>query len=310
MADYRLNTGFSTKSAIDYNGDRDSFDIVLIQGLTYSFKAGGAYSGGGTLADPNLTLTTAGGSVLRFNDDIVQGVNRDAQITWKASATGTYTLIVGEQGNNASGSYTLAASMGYASNGNDTVFGTGYDDAINGMDGADNLQGGGGNDRLFGALGNDLMLGGTGNDYLSGGSGADVLRGGSGADRLAGGAGGDRLIGGTGADVFDFDLPSDSAGSGVDAIVAGDGAIAFEGVGVTGGDILDVSTIDANVNLAGNQAFTWSSSKAAGTCYLAESSGSTIFYAHTNNDRIADLAIVIGDGAITASQYTGNEFLL
>ena len=57
-----------------------------------------------------------------YNDDInppndsTPGTNRDGQITFKIAAggTGTYTLGVGETGNNAIGSYTLTVSAGYA----------------------------------------------------------------------------------------------------------------------------------------------------------------------------------------------------
>lgn len=310
MAEYRLNTGYSLQRAIDYNGDRDSFQTTLINGLTYSFKVSGAYSGGGTLADPNLTLQITGGSVLRFNDDIVKGVNRDAQITFKAGATGNYDLVVGEQGNNANGTYTLILSNGYGTNNADRVTGTAYNDGINGMGGNDIINGAGGNDRLYGGDGADQLLGGIGNDFLSGDAGNDVLRGGDGADRLNGGSGADRLIGGKGADVFDFDFTSDSRTGGIDVIAAGDGAVAFEGAGRAGGDVFDVRTIDANANIAGNQAFVWSSSKAAGTAYLAESNGNTVFYAHTNNDGMPDLTVIIADGAIRATDYISSDFLL
>lgn len=311
MAEYRLNTGTQQNRAIDYIGDTDSYQTTLIQGLYYSAKASGAYSGSGTLADPNLELKNSAGARLLFNDDINPGVNRDAQFTFSVNQSGNYDLVVGEMGNNATGSYKLTLSAGYASNNNDTVNGTNYADAVNGMLGRDILNGQGGNDTLYGASGNDSLIGGLGNDALWGGSEADLLRGGAGYDRLIGGPGADRLVGGTGADVFDFDFASESAGGGIDIIAAGDGALAFEGVGVRGGDILDVSGIDANQNLAGNQAFSYSTSKAAGTFELVNSNGSTIFYGHTNNDRLADFAVVIADGAnISAGNYSLDEFIL
>ena len=137
------------------------------------------------------------------------------------------------------------------------------------------------------------------------------MRGGTGNDVLGGGTGADRLIGGTSADRFDFDFISDSAAGGIDVIAAGDGAIAFEGVGVRGGDVIDLSTIDANANFAGNQTLSWSTSKTDGTVYLANSNGSTVLYGHTNNDGQADFALVIADGAsISAGNYTSDEFIL
>ncbi|AUH65169.1 calcium-binding protein [Paracoccus zhejiangensis] len=311
MAEYRLDPGYSIVRAIDYASDRDSFSTALINGLTYSMRVSGAYSGGGSLADPNLTLTDYTGRVLGFNDDISNGVNRDSLITFTARQTATYNLIVGEQGNNATGSYKLILTPGFATNANDNVGGTGYADAVNGMAGNDVLRGNGGNDMLFGGTGNDTLMGGIGNDRLIGDAGNDLLRGESGNDRLIGGDGGDRLIGAAGADVFDFDLATDSDAGGVDVIAAGDGATAFQGVGVAGGDLLDISGIDANEYLSGNQAFTWSLSKTAGTAYLVNSNGNTVLYAHTDNDGSADFAVIIADGTgIDARDYISSDFLL
>lgn len=311
MAEYRLDTGYSTQRAIDYLGDRDSFSTVLIDGLTYSARVSGSYSGGGSLADPNLTLRDGSGRVLGFNDDISNGVNRDARIVFTAQQTGTYELIVGEQGNNATGSYRLILTPGFASNANDNVNGTNYADAVDGMAGQDLLRGNGGHDALFGGSGNDTLLGGSGNDRLIGDGGSDVLRGQSGSDRLFGSDGGDRLIGGAGADVFDFNLASDSDGNGIDVIAAGDGASAFQGAGVSGGDVIDLSGIDANEYRSGNQSFQWSDSKTAGTAYLGNSSGSTVLYGHTDNDGNEDFAVVIADGSgISAGIYENNDFIL
>lgn len=311
MAEFRLNTGYSINSRIDVNGDLDSFRTTLIDGLTYSARVSGAYSGGGTLADPNLRLVDGAGRTLAFNDDIVNGVNRDAQITFTANSTANYDLIVGEQGNNANGSYKLILTAGFATNANDNVKGTAYNDAINGMDGRDLLNGGGGTDMLYGGQGADTLLGGVGNDRLYGNQGADLLRGGSGSDRLNAGPGADKLIGGTDADVFDFDKTTDSDNSGIDVIKAGDGAVAFEGVGVLGGDVIDISTIDANENVSGNQAFVFSGTRAAGTVHLSNNSGSTVLYGYTDNVSGADFAVVIADGSgIAAGDYSSDEFIL
>ena len=307
----RLNTGFTTTGAISYLGETDTYNTTFIQGLTYSVRVSGASSGGGSLADPNLGLYNTAGQRLLFNDDINPGVNRDSALTFTVNQTSDYRMLVGEQGNNATGSYTIAISAGYANNNNNTVYGTYAADAVNGMGGNDILNGGAGNDRLWGGTGNDQLLGGLHNDTLWGEQGNDVLRGGEGNDALVGGAGADRLIGGNGADRFVFNFASDSARGAPDTIAMGDGAIAMQGVGVAGGDIIDLSGIDANVNYAGNQAFTWSTSHAAGTLSLSEQNGSTVVQGHVNNDGIADFVLVIADGAsINAFSYTSNEFVL
>ena len=313
----RIETGTSRTGAISppaYPGgawDYDTYNSTFIAGLTYSVAAKGAYSGNGTLVDPNLSLFDSNGTRIMYHDDIVQGVNRDATLSFKVNQTGVLTLGVGETGNNATGSYTLTLSAGFASNSNDRVTGTAYGDAINGMAGNDFLNGAGGNDRLFGGDGADTLWGGAGADILFGQTGADVLRGHAGNDALYSGYGADDLIGGTGADRFIFMSHTDSNRAfGVDVITAGDGAAAFEGVGVAGGDRIDLSQIDANANLAGNQAFVWSASRTAGTLSLSDVNGNTVVNGHVNNDGVVDFVLIIADGAIAASRYTSDEFLL
>ena len=108
-----IGTGTTARGVISPLGEYDSFNTTLISGLTYSVAAKGASSGNGTLGDPNLALYDSAGNRLLFNDDL-SGTNRDAQLTFKiaAGATAAYTLVVGEQGNNATGSYALTVSAG------------------------------------------------------------------------------------------------------------------------------------------------------------------------------------------------------
>jgi Ca2+-binding RTX toxin-like protein len=82
----------------------------------------------------------------------------------------------------------------FATEGNDTLDGTGVDDVIDGL---------GGDDVIDGREGNDTLIGGDGNDRLIDIDGNDVLDGGSGNDYLAGGGKGiDVMTGGTGTDIF------------------------------------------------------------------------------------------------------------
>ena len=55
--------------------------------------------------------------------------------------------------------------------GNDTLFGTNFDDQIFGFAGFDFLLGGAGNDSLFGGDDFDFFYGGSGNDLIDGGAG-------------------------------------------------------------------------------------------------------------------------------------------
>jgi Ca2+-binding RTX toxin-like protein len=78
----------------------------------------------------------------------------------------------------------------------------------------------------------------------------------SGDDTLIGGNGMDTLNGGRGNDVFDYNALSDSPGfEETSPVVIRDNIIGFDGKGRALGDRIDLSTIDANLDLAGNQTF-------------------------------------------------------
>jgi Ca2+-binding RTX toxin-like protein len=109
-----------------------------------------------------------------------------------------------------------------------------------------------GTNRIYGLDGNDRLIGGALADLIDGGNGNDTLYGEAGNDTLVGGLGADSLTGGLGNDTFDYNAVSESpAGVGRD-IISG-----FAGAGAAIGDKIDLTTIDANSLLAGNQAFSW-----------------------------------------------------
>lgn len=157
--------------------------------------------------------------------------------------------------------------------GNDTITGSSGNDTANGGSGFDLINGGAGNDLLQGGLDGDTLNGGAGNDrifamtqanpagsgvgdLLNGESGNDLLVGSGGNDTLNGGAGLDTMNGGAGFDVFDYNALSDSgAFIGATDIIAG-----FQNVAIGAGfiDRIDLSAIDANPFLFGNQAFGFS----------------------------------------------------
>jgi Ca2+-binding RTX toxin-like protein len=109
-----------------------------------------------------------------------------------------------------------------------SVIGTKYDDYIGGT-----------------AL-NDTLNGGQGGDTIESNGGADVVRGDAGDDWLTGQAGRDSLNGGAGADTIDYNAVSDSAAG----YYKRDHIWFFRHA-----DTIDVSDIDANELVAGNQAF-------------------------------------------------------
>jgi Ca2+-binding RTX toxin-like protein len=101
---------------------------------------------------------------------------------------------------------------------------------------------------------NNTLTGNAAANLLSGLVGNDILNGGAGIDILIGGAGKDTLSGGLGNDSFDFNTFSEM-GLGLTRDVITD----F----VRGQDKVDLSTIDPNAALAGNQAFTFIASTTA-----------------------------------------------
>jgi hypothetical protein len=142
-------------------------------------------------------------------------------------------------------------------------------------------------DTINGGSGNDNLAGLGGNDTLNGGSGADTFSGGTGNDNLIGGPGTDRLSGGTGADRFVFSATSESAvGDAVDTIADFSHAQS---------DRIDLSGIDANALIAGNQQFTFIGTlnfhHVAGELhYTAGTSGVTIS-GDVNGDGVADFSV-------------------
>jgi hypothetical protein len=87
---------------------------------------------------------------------------------------------------------------------------------------------------------------GGGHFRLVGGRADDVLRGGGGDDLIYGNTGSDTMSGGGGADVFRYDSAEDSTINGRDGIQD------FSNL-----DLIDLTRVDANINTAANDSFTW-----------------------------------------------------
>lgn len=153
-----------------------------------------------------------------------------------------------------------------------------------------------GNDLMIGTAGNDSLSGGAGNDDLRGVGGDDVLIGGADLDILTGGLGLDNLTGGTGADTFVYLNLSDSP-RGVGRDIISD----FSHVE---GDKIDVSAIDANPVLAGDQAFTLVASFTGAAGQLVFDPAAHVAQFDQNGDGFADLEILLtGVASVTVSDF-------
>ena len=227
--------------------------------------------------------------------------------TWFDGSTGTDTVIEGLP------AYTLPAlveigqvntAWGGASNltGNElnnTLMGAAGNDTLNGGAGDDSLDGGPGLDLIHGGTGNDTARGGDSNDTMFGDAGSDQLFGDAGNDVLLGGAGKDFLTGGAGSDIFKFNGTSEST------------TVAFDVIQdfVKGVDKIDLSTIDANSLLAGNQAFTFNAAKpfftSAGDLWVEQGRGFSSVYVDVNGDGNADMRIdLMGTMTLSAADFS------
>jgi Ca2+-binding RTX toxin-like protein len=146
---------------------------------------------------------------------------------------------------------------------------------------------------MTGTVAEDKIYGLGGNDTINGAAGNDLLDGGTGNDRLTGGAGADTYIGGAGADQFILTLTSESSLGAMDVITD---FVASQT------DRINLNAIDANVNLANNQNFTFIGTSAfsnvAGQLRYAQSGGNTFVYGDTNGDGAADFGIQV-NGLLT-----------
>jgi Ca2+-binding RTX toxin-like protein len=155
-----------------------------------------------------------------------------------------------------------------------------------------------GNDTLVGTSGNDTLSGGVGNDRLEGRAGSDELSGGDGSDYLLGGLDKDILKGGAGADIFAFSSVWDStSGSFYHDIVADFSAAQ--------GDKIDLSLIDANPVLSGDQAFQFIAGDFTGDAGLLRYDlAQGLVLADINGDGLTDIEIAItGSPVLTASNF-------
>ncbi|WGM39948.1 hypothetical protein [Caulobacter sp. NIBR1757] len=148
----------------------------------------------------------------------------------------------------------------------------------------------------IGATGNDSannMKGNTGDNRLDGGAGVDTIDGGAGADIIIGGLGNDLLRGGSGGDTF---VVAHAFGPTLETDQIYDFVRAH-------GDRLDLSGIDADTLVEGDQAFTLVSAftRHAGEMTLTFASNITTLRLDVNGDGRVDYQMKINGNVTGAS---------
>ena len=100
-----VDVGGSVTGDISSRTDFDQFRVDLEAGTRYQIDLEGAPTSRGTLPDPKLTLSDAGGS--RVEDNESSGVGANSRIIYTPTATGTYYARAGEL-DGETGTYTLS----------------------------------------------------------------------------------------------------------------------------------------------------------------------------------------------------------
>lgn len=190
------------------------------------------------------------------------GMNNQSSPVLDVRADGQVLISWSSDDGGALGAQTRACvvNLVLGDGGAETLAGAAGQDVIMGFGGQDMLRGAAGLDQVMGGLGRDMLFGGRGSDVLAGGSGADVLRGGAGADMFVFAAA-DR---GAGDTITDFGR----------------------------GDVIDLSGLDANAGLRGDQAFTFVGGAAFSAAGQLRYAGGSL-WAEMDGDGRADLRIVV-----------------
>jgi Ca2+-binding RTX toxin-like protein len=152
----------------------------------------------------------------------------------------------------------------------------------------------------------EVAYGGSKADILAGGTGNETLLGGAGADLIYGNKGADDLFGGSEADQFIYLALTDSGTT----AATRDVIHSFEGANANGGDVIDLSAIDANTKTANNDSFTLIGGNvaftAAGQLRWVDMPDQTLLQGDVNGDGKADFSIAVV-GSVDFSSVDGYD---
>lgn len=272
---------------------------------------GGAAAAAISLAENSLAVTTVaafdpdgdtivyaivgGADASRFTIDVATGALRfvaapDYDAPADAGANNVYDIVVSASDGSFTDVQALAVSVTNLREGN-TIYGTSSPDSIStstapaGQPRATDRE--------------DTVYGMGGHDSIATGGGADIVDGGAGNDTITGGLGADRLTGGLGADRFVLNSVAESLVSAPDVITD---------FSRSQGDRINLSAIDANSKVTGNQSFSFiggaAFSNRPGELRVEQSGGSTFVSGDVDGNGTADFLIQLnGLVALTGSDF-------
>ncbi len=274
-------------------------------------------------------VTGLGGNdfiITGLGNDILSGDNGNDVLSDGGGNDSVYAgagddLVKVDAGNDVyhggSGSDTLSFSVIHvgASGGEDNYTGIKLDRAgkarqdfgefgIDEFYGFENATGSYGHDTIYGTNSVNSLMGLSGNDKLYGRGGNDTLTGGSGADLLVGGQGADAIYTDSGnaapdtsRDIIRYESLKDS---GTTASTR-DVVYGFK----AGQDRIDLSKLDANLALKGNQAFkvVTGFTKAFGEIKLVKSGFDTIVQVDGDKDSAVDMTILVKNADLTKADF-------
>ena len=300
------NSGTDTLDLRYTNVDMTRSNLYAIENLTLSADSVGAartVTGNGL---SNVIFTNAA-------DDTVTGdagadeIRSAGGTDWLEGGVGNDTLDGGNDADRLYGGTDNDSLL--AGSGDDWSYGGDGDDIMDAGIGVDFAYGGAGNDSVMGRTGDDFIYGEAGHDTLSGdgnndrvwgGDGNDKVYGGAGDDQLRGDAGIDLVYGGDGADRFIFTTLTDAPMSGLDRVMD------F----VKGVDKIDLSAIDADSTLTGNQAFHFNATlpffASAGDLNISTNLLGTLVEGDVNGDGFSDFRVLV----VSNYDLQANDFIL
>jgi hypothetical protein len=98
-----ISVGGTVSGDLEIVGDHDWFKVTLTAGQSVAVTVNGV-----TLEDPYLYVRNSSGNLLYSNDDIVDGSNRNSEVAFSPTYTGTYYIDVGAWNEEFAGTYQVS----------------------------------------------------------------------------------------------------------------------------------------------------------------------------------------------------------